>query len=58
MIVPYHKLLDLAQERMRGAGKIGTTGRGIGAAYADKVARQGVRMSDLRDKDRLAARIL
>src|SRR5438034_807354 len=36
IIVPYHRLLDQAQERMRGAGKIGTTGRGIGGAYADK----------------------
>jgi adenylosuccinate synthase len=57
MIVPYHKLLDLAQEKMRGKGKIGTTGRGIGGAYADKVARQGVRLGDYRSKDRLATKI-
>jgi adenylosuccinate synthase len=57
MIVPYHKMLDLAQERMRGLGKIGTTGRGIGGAYADKVARQGVRLGDYRSKDRFAAKI-
>ncbi len=57
VIVPYHKLLDLAQERMRGKGKIGTTGRGIGGAYADKVARQGVRLGDYRSKDRLARKI-
>ncbi len=56
-IVPYHKLLDQAQERMRGKGKIGTTGRGIGGAYADKVARQGVRLGDWRSKDRLAKKI-
>jgi adenylosuccinate synthase len=57
VILPYHKLLDLAQEKMRGHGKIGTTGRGIGGAYADKVARQGVRLGDYRDKDRLARKI-
>jgi adenylosuccinate synthase len=56
-ILPYHKLLDLAQEKMRGHGKIGTTGRGIGGAYADKVARQGVRLGDYRDKSRLAAKV-
>ncbi|MBI3735352.1 adenylosuccinate synthase, partial [Candidatus Sumerlaeota bacterium] len=57
VIVPYHKLLDQAQEKMRGAGKIGTTGRGIGGAYADKVARQGVRLGDYRDKDIFAEKI-
>lgn len=57
MILPYHKLLDLAQEKMRGSGRIGTTGRGIGGAYADKVARQGLRMGDYRDKDIFAARL-
>lgn len=57
VILPYHKFLDQAQERMRGKGKIGTTGRGIGGAYADKVARQGVRMGDFHCKDRLAAKI-
>ncbi len=56
-IVAYHKLLDMAQERMRGKGKIGTTGRGIGSAYADKVVRQGIRMGDWRSKDRLAAKV-
>lgn len=57
MILPYHKLLDRAQEAMRGKGKIGTTGRGIGGAYADKVARQGVRLGDYRDRDRMAERL-
>lgn len=57
VILPYHKLLDLAQERMRGEGKIGTTGRGIGGAYADKVARRGLRLGDYRSKDRFAARV-
>ena len=57
VIVPYHRLLDLAQERMRGKGKIGTTGRGIGSAYADKVARQGIRLGDYRCKDWLASKV-
>ena len=57
VILPYHKLLDRAQESMRGSGKIGTTGRGIGGAYADKVARQGVRLGDFRRKDRLAEKL-
>ena len=57
VIVPYHHLLDVAQEKMRGKGKIGTTGRGIGSAYADKVARQGVRLGDYRCKTRLARKL-
>ncbi len=57
VIVPYHKLLDQAQEKMRGAGKIGTTGRGIGGAYSDKVARQGLRLGDYRDKNIFAEKI-
>ncbi len=57
MILPYHKMLDLAQEKMRGRGKIGTTGRGIGGAYADKVARQGIRLGDYRGKDGLARKV-
>ncbi len=50
LIMPYHILLDHVQERRLGKGKIGTTGRGIGPAYADKAARQGVRMQDLADE--------
>ncbi|HLL83272.1 MAG TPA: adenylosuccinate synthase, partial [Longimicrobium sp.] len=49
LLLSYHKLLDRAAEQGRGAGKIGTTGRGIGPAYEDKVARQGIRVADLRD---------
>jgi adenylosuccinate synthase len=49
LLLYYHKLLDRAAEAQRGAGKIGTTGRGIGPAYEDKVARQGIRVADLRD---------
>jgi adenylosuccinate synthase len=50
LIMPYHKVLDAARERLRGAEKIGTTGRGIGPAYEDKVARCGIRMGDLLDE--------
>lgn len=57
VILSYHRLLDRAQESMRGAGKIGTTGRGIGGAYADKVARQGVRIGEMRDKDRFVDKV-
>jgi len=57
LILPYHKSLDQVQERRRGAGKIGTTGRGIGGAYADKVQRQGIRLLDLRDKDSFVAKV-
>lgn len=53
LIMPYHKRLDLAREAMRGVDKIGTTGRGIGPAYEDKIARRGVRVADLADRDRV-----
>ncbi len=49
LLLPYHKSLDLASEANRGQGKIGTTGRGIGPAYEDKIARRGIRVADLRD---------
>jgi adenylosuccinate synthase len=49
LIMPYHKAIDQARERLRGKGKIGTTGRGIGPAYEDKVARTGIRFVDLLD---------
>jgi len=48
MVLPYHRFLDAAQEKLRGKGKIGTTGRGIGCAYGDKVTRVGLRLGDLR----------
>jgi adenylosuccinate synthase len=57
LLLSYHKLLDQAAEARRGAGKIGTTGRGIGPAYEDKVARQGIRVADLRDADRLGEQL-
>lgn len=47
LLLPYHVALDHARENARGAAKIGTTGRGIGPAYEDKVARRGLRVSDL-----------
>jgi adenylosuccinate synthase len=47
LILPYHVALDQAREQARGEQKIGTTGRGIGPAYEDKVARRGVRLGDL-----------
>ncbi len=50
VIMPYHKAIDLARERLRGVGKIGTTGRGIGPAYEDKIARTGIRFVDLLDE--------
>jgi adenylosuccinate synthase len=50
LIMPYHRAIDRARERLRGPGKIGTTGRGIGPAYEDKMARTGIRVGDLFDE--------
>jgi adenylosuccinate synthase len=49
LIMPYHRALDRVVERYLGTARIGTTGRGIGPAYGDKVARMGIRMQDLLD---------
>ena len=61
LIMPYHKALDMASERLKGNKKIGTTGRGIGPAYADKISRKGIRMADLLDpeafREKLAANV-
>jgi adenylosuccinate synthase len=57
LILPSHVVLDLARERARGANAIGTTGRGIGPAYEDKVARRAVRVSDLFQRERFAAKL-
>lgn len=54
LILPYHVALDQARELKRGNNKIGTTGRGIGPAYEDKVARRGLRLGDLRNPTRFA----
>lgn len=50
VIMPYHRMLDGAEERLRAGAKVGTTGKGIGPSYADKVARLGIRMCDLVDE--------
>jgi adenylosuccinate synthase len=54
LLLSYHKLLDKAKEGRRGGRAIGTTGRGIGPAYEDKVGRVGIRVADLQDEERLA----
>src|SRR5690625_7232068 len=54
LILPYHVELDQAREIARGADKIGTTGRGIGPAYEDKVSRRGLRLGDLRNPEAFA----
>ena len=55
IIMPYHKMLDQAREHNAGAGKIGTTGRGIGPCYEDKAARSGIRFAELLDQDMFSA---
>jgi len=57
LILAHHAALDVARESAKGAGKIGTTGRGIGPAYEDKVARRAIRMQDLFHRERLAAKL-
>ncbi len=57
VIMPYHQRLDKAREKAKGAGKIGTTGRGIGPCYEDKVARRGIRVADLVAPELLRAKL-
>ena len=57
LILPYHSALDHAREAAKGEKKIGTTGRGIGPAYEDKVARRAIRLQDLFDEKRFAAKL-
>src|SRR5436189_5872368 len=57
LILPYHKELDLLSEARRGERKIGTTSRGIGPAYEDKIGRRGIRVCDLADKAALEVEI-
>ncbi len=57
LILPVHAQVDKAREVLRGSGKIGTTGRGIGPAYEDKVARRAIRIADLSDRDVLKKKI-
>ncbi|NNN25028.1 MULTISPECIES: adenylosuccinate synthase [Pseudomonas] len=57
LILSFHVALDQAREKARGDAKIGTTGRGIGPAYEDKVARRGLRVGDLFHRERFAAKL-
>lgn len=57
LILPYHIAIDQAREARKGAGKIGTTGRGIGPAYEDKVGRRALRVQDLFDAKTFADRL-
>ncbi len=57
LILPSHVALDVAREKARGSGAIGTTGRGIGPAYEDKVARRALRVSDLFLREKFAAKL-
>lgn len=57
VIFPYHQLIDQLRETAKGSEKIGTTGRGIGPAYEDKIARRGIRMGELIDSNLLKKRL-
>src|SRR4051794_10548434 len=57
LILPHHSAVDRAREAAKGAAKIGTTGRGIGPAYEDKVARRAIRVQDLFYRERFAAKL-
>jgi adenylosuccinate synthase len=57
VIMPYHQRLDRAREKAKGAAKIGTTGRGIGPCYEDKVARRGIRVAELVEPELLRAKL-
>lgn len=58
MILTFHTLIDQAKEKLRGDKAIGTTGRGIGPAYSEKIARQGFRLGELRDVQALTNRVM
>jgi adenylosuccinate synthase len=57
LIMPYHVALDMAREKARGNKAIGTTGRGIGPAYEDKISRRGLRLGDMLDPERFAMKL-
>lgn len=57
LIMPYHKQIDMAREKMKGDKKIGTTGRGIGPSYEDKATRRGIRFADLLEPELMAEKI-
>src|SRR3989338_8982369 len=58
VIMPYHRLIDVARENKKDSIKIGTTGRGIGPAYGDKIMRRGIRVEDLMDKERFRRKLV
>ncbi len=58
LIMPYHKLIDVAREQLMGNQKIGTTGRGIGPCYEDKISRRGIRFVELIDPELFKERLL
>lgn len=57
LVMPYHQKLDLVYENLKGASKVGTTGRGIGPCYSDKALRHGIRAVDLTDANFLRKRL-
>jgi adenylosuccinate synthase len=57
VIMPYHPIIDQADEKLRGPAAVGTTGRGVGPAFGDKVGRMGIRMGDLVDPEAFRARL-
>ncbi len=57
LIMPYHKRIDIAREAKSGDNKIGTTGRGIGPTYEDKIGRRGIRLMDLLDREQFARKL-
>lgn len=57
LVLPYHIMLDQAREQLKGSNAIGTTGRGIGPAYEDKIARRGLHVGDLLNKDKFAEKL-
>ena len=57
LILPHHIAIDQARERAKGEAKLGTTGRGVGPAYEDKVARRAIRVQDLYARERFAAKL-
>ena len=57
LVLPYHQVIDQARERAKGNNAIGTTGRGIGPAYEDKVSRRAVRLGDIFHRERFAAKL-
>jgi len=57
LVMPYHVLIDQLEERERGQARLGTTSRGIGPAYVDKIARRGIRVVDLMEADHFRSRL-